>query len=171
MDVLRYGIRRRNHEAHVWVFGFSQRRRHAYIDCVQCPDDREIGGRAQFPALDEGCKRAVGNVFDIGLTGVELVYFGSLNINANNVKPGFCELDCERQANVTETKNPTRAFLLVILDCSSAATDEAEGTTSWIKSVVYRWKRLDYIRAPRLQRVERKTRTTDMSRGSLLRVG
>lgn len=112
MDVLRYGIRRRNHEAHVWVFGFSQRRRHAYIDCVQCPDDREIGGRAQFPALDEGCKRAVGNVFDIGLTGVELVYFGSLNINANNVKPGFCELDCERQANVTETKNPNPGFLV-----------------------------------------------------------
>lgn len=94
-----------DYEAHVRIFRFAERSWHTNVDGIERPNYREISGSAQFAALHEGAKGAIGNVFDIRMSGVELVDFVLLNIDADDVETRFRELDSKGQTDIAKAKN------------------------------------------------------------------
>ena len=65
-----------------------------------------------FPHLTRGVKTAVGDVFDVGMAGVELIDFGLLDVDADDIETGFGEFDRERQTDVAEAEDAHAGFFV-----------------------------------------------------------
>ena len=105
MKVTSDGFGGRDDEAHVRIFSFAERRGDADIDGVESTDDGEVGGGAEFAAFYKRREGFVWDVFDVGMTSVELVDLGLLDVDADDFKTRFGEFDGERQTNVAEAEN------------------------------------------------------------------
>lgn len=121
MDVLRNGFSRGDDEAHVGIFGFAEGRGDANVNGVESADHGKIAGCAQFSGFDKWAEHAVRDVFDVRVASVEVVNFGLLNVDADDIESGFGKFDSQRQTNVAQAQDTHAGFFgfYFVLEISS----------------------------------------------------
>ena len=84
MYILRDFLASRHDIAHVGIFGFPQRRRDTDINRVQFSNNTKIGCSTEFLCSDHPFDHTGRNILNIGDPFIDLIDFGSLQIDAGD---------------------------------------------------------------------------------------
>ena len=86
----------------VGVSGFSERRRHADVDCVHLAELTDVEGRPKLARLDRCSQGRCGHVRNVALAGVDLRRLRVIDVETGDVESLARKFDRKRQADVAE---------------------------------------------------------------------
>jgi len=95
-------LARVDNEAHVRIFGLTQRRRHADVDGVELAHYAEVGSGPNLARLHQSLDIGGRHVLDIGFAAIDRVHFGLLHVDTSHAEAGVRKLDYQRETHISQ---------------------------------------------------------------------